>query len=190
MLYKVTKRLLDLIFFMIALPFLIILYSIIFILIKLDSPGPVILKQKRIGKDMQIFTMYKFRTMYIDADINGLPPTDEYDKRVTTVGKFLRKSSLDETPQFINLFLGQMSLVGPRPEIQALLPYYQPAELKRFDVIPGLTGLWQISGRKNKQSISQKASIDIEYINQASFWFDLKILIKTPLVVLKARGAY
>ena len=107
MLYKVTKRLLDLIFFMIALPFLIILYSIIFILIKLDSPGPVILKQKRIGKDMQIFTMYKFRTMYIDADINGLPPTDGYDKRVTTVGKFLRKSSLDETPQFINLFLGQ-----------------------------------------------------------------------------------
>lgn len=190
MVYRFFKRLIDLILVLIALPFLLVFYVCVFVLIKLDSAGPVILKQERIGKNMQTFMMYKFRTMYIDVDINGMPPNSGDDKRITRIGRFLRKSSIDEMPQLINVLIGNMSLVGPRPEIKALLPCYTEADLKRFTVIPGMTGLWQISGRKNKQTISEKAKIDIEYINQANFWFDLIILIKTPLVVIKARGAY
>ena len=115
---------------------------------------------------------------------------DNKDSRVTKVGKFLRKSSLDELPQFVNVLLGDMSLVGPRPEIEVFLELYSPKELKRFEVVPGLTGLWQISGRKNKQTIREKAMLDIIYINKASILFDLIILIKTPYVVIRAKGAY
>lgn len=190
MLYWLFKRLIDLLFVIVLLPVLLVFYVCLAILIKLDSPGPVILKQERIGKNMRPFMMYKFRSMYTNTDIDGMPPTGAGDPRVTKIGAFLRKSSIDESPQLINVFLGNMSLVGPRPEIKALLPHYESADLKRFQALPGLTGLWQISGRKDKQSISEKAKIDIDYINKASLWLDILILIKTPLAVFKARGAY
>lgn len=188
--YDNTKRIIDLFFVIILLPFLLLTYIIVGILIKCNSRGPIILKQDRIGKNMKIFKMYKFRTMYVDVDINGMPPTNNIDSRVTKIGRFLRKSSIDELPQLINVLLGNMSLVGPRPEIKVLLQYYNQTDLKRFSAVPGITGLWQISGRKDKQSISEKAQIDIEYINKANLLFDLQILIKTVLVVIKAKGAY
>lgn len=190
MLYKYVKRLIDLLFVIILLPFLFVIFLVVAVLIILNSNGPVILKQERVGKGMKLFSMYKFRTMYSSADINGMPPTGSFDPRVTKIGRFLRKSSIDELPQLINVLIGDMSLVGPRPEIKVLIPHYTEGDLRRFEAIPGLTGLWQISGRKDKQSISEKAKIDIEYINKASIWLDLKILIKTPLVVIKAKGAY
>jgi lipopolysaccharide/colanic/teichoic acid biosynthesis glycosyltransferase len=190
MFYKFSKRLMDLFVVVIFLPFFVVSYCIIALLIKLDSKGSVILKQERIGKDMRRFMMYKFRTMYFDSDINGLPPTGFNDLRVTNIGRILRKSSLDELPQLLNVLLGDMSLVGPRPEIQVLLEYYSPEDLIRFKAIPGITGLWQISGRKDMQSISEKAKLDIEYINKANLLLDLIILIKTPYVVIKAKGAY
>lgn len=194
------KRIFDFLVSLIVLALIWPFFLLIAILIKIDSPGPVFYQSKRYGRRGRIFNMFKFRSMIIDADrgIEGLRNKNEVDgpifkikedPRITNVGKFLRKYSLDELPQFINVLLGNMSLVGPRP-----LPIHQVQkedlrQLRRLEIRPGITGLWQIRGRSDV-SFARLLRWDVWYINNWSFGLDLKILLQTFPVVLKGKGAY
>lgn len=173
---------------------------LIAILIKITSPGPILYVQKRAGKNGQVFNFYKFRTMHQDADkmLDGLREHNEADgaifkirndPRITKVGKFLRKFSLDELPQLFNVLKGEMSLVGPRPPIPDEIKNYDGWHLKRLDVIPGITGLWQISGRSNL-SFDEMVKLDLFYIENWSLTFDIKILLRTIGAVVSGAGAY
>jgi exopolysaccharide biosynthesis polyprenyl glycosylphosphotransferase len=194
------KRLFDLCiswFLLIALlPFLLILA----VAVKIDSPGPVLYLSKRYGRRGQLFPMYKFRTMVKNADelLKELKARNEVDgpifkmkrdPRLTRVGSFLRKYSLDELPQILNVINGEMSLVGPRPLPIEQIEREDFRQLKRLDIRPGMTGLWQIRGRSDL-SFQRLVKWDIWYINNWSFWLDLHILLQTLPVVLKGRGAY
>lgn len=195
-----AKRVLDLTCTIAALPVLIPLFIIVGIIIKLDSPGPALFIQHRVGMRKHIFPMYKFRSMYIDAedrlkDIEHLNEADgpifkiKNDPRVTRVGKFIRKTSIDELPQLINVLRGEMSLVGPRPMSQRDVGLFtRGIQRKRFSVQPGLTCIWQISGRSDLP-FEKWLELDLEYIDTWSLALDLKILIKTIPAVLKSRGA-
>ena len=169
-------------------------------IIKLDSPGPVFFAQKRVGRNGRIFRMYKFRSMYIDAEerkkelmaqneMNGLMFKMEDDPRITKVGKFLRKTSLDEFPQFINILKGDMSLVGTRPPTLDEFEQYKTYHKKRLSFRPGLTGMWQVSGRSDITDFEEIVRLDVEYINNWSVSLDIKILIKTVLAVFAESGA-
>jgi lipopolysaccharide/colanic/teichoic acid biosynthesis glycosyltransferase len=179
---------------------------LIAIAIRIDSGGPALFRQQRVGRDRRIFTMFKFRTMYRDADVT---PHREYvrtlidgednphggelyklsvDNRITRVGGVLRRWSIDELPQLINVLFGQMALVGPRPVIPYEVEMYPDAYLRRFRVKPGLTGLWQVSGR-NERTYDEMVRFDIEYAESASLMLDLRILAKTMPVVLRRQGA-
>ena len=169
-------------------------------IIKLDSPGPVFFAQKRVGRNGRIFKMYKFRSMYIDAEerkkelmaqneMNGLMFKMEDDPRITKVGKFLRKTSLDEFPQFINILKGDMSLVGTRPPTLDEFEQYKTYHKKRLSFRPGLTGMWQVSGRSDITDFEEIVRLDVEYINNWSVSLDIKILIKTVLAVFTESGA-
>ena len=198
---SVAKALLD----RIAATFLLVLLSPLFLLIwvaiKLESPGPALFRQRRSGRHGDPFTMYKFRTMHSDAEMRKaeLEALNEMsgpvfkikkDPRVTRVGSFLRFTSLDELPQLINVFVGHMSLVGPRP-----LPTYETlamtanAQRRRLSVTPGMTCLWQISGRSEVKDFSDWVRLDLEYIDQWSLWLDFQILLRTIPAVLFGRGA-
>ena len=168
--------------------------------VKLDSPGPVFFKQTRVGKLGATFGCYKFRSMYIDAEQRKqtLMPKNEADgpvfkmkndPRITRVGRFIRKMSIDELPQLINVLRGEMSLVGPRPPVPKEVAQYTVDQLHRLDVIPGITGLQQISGRSNL-NFKRWVELDLQYISEQSFWKDIEILIKTIPAVLTSRGAY
>jgi exopolysaccharide biosynthesis polyprenyl glycosylphosphotransferase len=168
--------------------------------VKLDSPGPVFFKQTRVGKWGATFGCYKFRSMYIDAEQRKqtLMPKNEADgpvfkmkndPRITRVGRFIRKMSIDELPQLINVLRGEMSLVGPRPPVPKEVAQYTVDQLHRLDVIPGITGLQQISGRSNL-NFKRWVELDLQYISEQSFWKDIEILIKTIPAVLTSRGAY
>ena len=182
---KYIKRILDFIFALIGIiitsPILLILY----ILVLIFMGFPAIFKQERPGKDEKIFKLYKFRTMTNKKDENGklLPDAD----RLTKFGKFLRKSSLDELPEFFNILFGQMSFIGPRPLLVKYLEFYTEEERHRHDVRPGLTGLAQVSGR-NLLNWEDRFQKDIEYVNNVNFKNDVKILFKTVLVVFKREG--
>nr|WP_211663654.1 sugar transferase [Lihuaxuella thermophila] len=170
--------------------FLLILLSpllgAIALLIKLDSRGPVIFKQPRIGKGGKEFFIYKFRTMYVDAPSQGRSPESEDDPRITRIGRVLRKTSLDELPQLMNILKGEMSLVGPRPEQKMIVEqYYTNYEKQRFLVKPGITGLWQISMDRTKP-IHENLQYDFTYIENVSFRNDLKILLKTVMVMVRS----
>ena len=169
-------------------------------MIKLDSPGPVFYFSKRYGRRGQIFHMYKFRSMTANADqiIKELRHKNEVsgpifkmknDPRVTPFGQFLRKYSLDELPQIINVLKGEMSLVGPRPFPIDQIEKEDLRQLKRLEVRPGITGLWQVRGRSDI-SFSRLVKWDIWYINNWSFWLDISILLQTIPVVVKGKGAY
>ncbi len=180
------------------------LFIIISILVKLTSRGPVLYRQTRLGKGGKPFKVYKFRTMVANAD-NYLrewlskDPTlrqefEEYfklknDPRVTAVGRVLRKASLDELPQLINVLKGDMHLVGPRPIVREEVRYYEPYEDVLFSVKPGVTGLWQVSGRSNLP-YSERVKIDISYIRRRNFLLDIFILIKTFKIIFTGHGAY
>ncbi|MBI5754912.1 sugar transferase, partial [Candidatus Peregrinibacteria bacterium] len=164
-------------------------FLVIAIAIRLDSRGPAIFKHARIGKDGQPFQMYKFRTMYQNVKEADFSPRDIEDKRVTSVGRFLRKSSLDEVPQLWNVLKGEMSLVGPRPEMPFLVEKYTNWQKKRLDVKPGITGLWQILGRKDLP-LTENIEYDFYYIKNRSTLLDLVILFKTAVAVVTGRGAY
>jgi exopolysaccharide biosynthesis polyprenyl glycosylphosphotransferase len=195
-----AKRMLDLIGTLFALPFLIPLFLIVAVCIKLDSPGPVFFIQPRVGMRKYVFPMFKFRSMFINAEdqLKSIEHLNEAkgpifkiknDPRVTRVGRFIRKTSIDELPQLINILRGEMSLVGPRPmSLRDVDLFERGVQRKRFSVQPGLTCIWQTSGRSNLP-FEKWLELDLEYIDNWSFWLDIKILLKTIPAVLKSRGA-
>ena len=198
--YLRAKRTFDLIVVLIASPFWIPVFVVIAVLIRITSPGePAIFTQLRTGRGGRRFHMYKFRSMVPNAEelkekyahLNELQWPDfkiTNDPRITPVGRILRKTSLDELPQLINVIRGEMSLVGPRPTSFSA-ETYQLWHTERLDVIPGITGLWQILGRAQLE-FDDRLRLDIAYIDRASFWFDLNILFRTVLAVFQQRGAH
>ncbi|MDR3575097.1 MAG: sugar transferase [Anaerolineaceae bacterium] len=220
-LYYLSKRVLDIVISLIALILLFPIMVLIAILIRIDSAGPVIYIQKRVGSErlkrndhfcwnQKEFSFYKFRTMvnkanssihqdfikalinHDDQEIQALQNSDTQvkklvnDPRVTRLGHFLRQSSLDELPQFWNVFRGDMSLIGPRPAIPYEVEMYKPWYFRRFEAKPGLTGLWQIVAR-NSADFDDMIRLDIEYVDNQSFWLDLKIMWMTPWVIIRHR---
>jgi exopolysaccharide biosynthesis polyprenyl glycosylphosphotransferase len=196
-----VKRSFDVIVVLTTAPLILPIIGVISLLIRLDSRGPAFFTQERVGENGRIFKMLKFRTMvdgaeklnhFIDSvDNNGKIIQDKTrpDPRVTRIGRFLRKSSLDELPQLFNVLRGQMSLVGPRPEMPYLVEQYQPWQRRRFAVPQGMTGWWQINGRSDKP-MNQNTEDDLYYVQNYSLWLDLVIIFKTIWVVLKRKGAY
>jgi len=197
---RMTKRAFDLIVgsvvFVLTSP---ILFAVS-IAIKLDSPGPVLYKSQRVGENGQVFWMFKFRSMIENADqlldevmqkdVDGnLVYKTPNDPRITRVGKFIRRTSIDELPQLINVFKGEMSLIGPRPEIPALVKNYEPWQRKRFAIPQGITGWWQINGRSDKP-MHLHTEDDLYYLQNYSLLLDFIILLKTAWVVLRGKGAY
>jgi undecaprenyl phosphate N,N'-diacetylbacillosamine 1-phosphate transferase len=165
---------------------LIPLSLVVSVLIKLDSQGPVLFNQPRIGKNGREFRIYKFRTMYENVPKEGLSPVDSLDQRITKVGRLLRKTSLDELPQLINILKGEMSFVGPRPEQKSIVEqHYTSHEYARFLVKPGITGIWQISMDRTKP-IHENLHHDFKYIHEISLVNDLKIIFKTIVVIFKS----
>ncbi len=198
--WLIIKRIFDITASFIILVFLLPVFAVLAVAIKIDSRGPAIFKQIRVGKNGRRFVFYKFRTMVKDAEQQkeGLMKRNEAtgpifkikdDPRITRIGKWLRKTSLDELPQFYNVLKGEMSLVGPRPPLQDEVNEYSAMELKRLLVLPGITGMWQINGRSDS-SFEGMMGQDLLYIRNWSFWLDLKILVRTVPAVLSKRGAY
>lgn len=196
--YETLKRCIDIVGSCLLLAIFSIPALIIAVLIKIDDDGPVLFKQQRVGRYGRLFTIYKFRTMIADAEkmqrelekyneAGGAYFKMKDDPRVTRVGAWLRKLSLDEIPQFINVLLGDMSLVGPRP-----LPItgYENEDwyIRKVSVPPGMTGLWQVSGRSDLSG-EQAAELDLEYVRQRSTWFDLRLLLITLPAVIRRKGA-
>lgn len=193
------KRLEDIFGSLVALVVFSPLILLIAIGIKLTSPGPVIYKQKRVGRGGKVFTFYKFRTMVVGADQQkkDLLPFNEMDgpvfkirndPRVTRFGRFLRRSSLDEIPQLWNVLKGDMTLVGPRPPTLDEVPKYDRWHRRRLEVTGGITGIWQVSGR-NEIPFQEWMRMDARYVRKASLWTDMKILVKTVWAVITGRGA-
>jgi lipopolysaccharide/colanic/teichoic acid biosynthesis glycosyltransferase len=197
--YRIAKRVLDIILTLLFLPLLLVVMGLVAIAVYLDNPGPVLFNQLRTGKGGKRFKMYKFRTMVTNAEelkeklahLNELTPPDfkiTDDPRVTRVGRILRKTSLDELPQVFNVLKGEMSLVGPRPTSFAGNTY-SFWQTERLEILPGITGLWQVSGRSDVD-FDDRARLDIQYIEQQSIWLDLNILFRTVATVISQRGAY
>ena len=184
-LYDFGKRALDIMGALIGLLLLALIAPAIAILIKKTSAGPVFFRQQRAGKAGRPFTMYKFRTMYQGAPQYGYSPVEGEDPRITPVGRFLRRTSLDEVPQVLNVLLGDMSLVGPRPEMPFIVEQYTPSQRQRLAVRPGLTGLWQISGDR-AFPINDSPEYDEYYVRHRSLFMDVAIMLHT--VLLAARG--
>lgn len=197
-LYEAAKRGLDIIACLLLLPIALPIIALCAGLVWLESPGPVIFRQARTGKGGRRFRMFKIRTMVANAEqlkekyrhLNELTWPDfkiTNDPRVTRMGRFLRKTSLDELPQILNVLLGDMSLVGPRPTSFAA-ETYQPWHYERLAVVPGITGLWQIQGRADID-FDDRVRMDIEYVRTRSFWLDIKILWATVFAVVLQKGA-
>jgi len=190
---RMVKRGLDLVVALLMLPFLLPLMALIAVLIFIFDPGPVLFNQPRAGENGKPFTMHKFRTMVINAD--KLRQNSDgnhkvaHDPRVTPIGRILRKASLDELPQIFNILKGEMSFVGPRPELLDLVEQYEPWQRARFAVSPGITGWWQVNGRSDRP-MHLNTEDDIYYLNHYSLWLDLQIIIRTVWVVLIGKGAY
>lgn len=196
-----AKRMQDmglaLVLTVLAMPFLLL----VALAIRVDSPGPVLFRQKRIGQGGREFTIFKFRTMAIDAearlealrasghDVNSVLFKNRLDPRVTTVGRWLRRFSVDEVPQVLNVLLGEMSLVGPRPGLASEVDHYEPDAMRRLRVRPGMTGLWQVSGRSTL-SWEQTVRLDLWYVDNWSPMLDLQILVRTARAVVGGRGAF
>lgn len=180
------KRILDIIFAFILLVISIPLIAISYIFIRLDSKGPAIFKQTRIGRNCDKITIYKLRTMKLEThDKNGRKLRDR--ERVTRVGKIIRKLSLDELPQLFNILKGDMSFIGPRPLLVRYLPYYSEKEIQRHNVLPGITGLAQVKGRSYLQW-EERFNFDLYYVENLSFKLDFRILILTIIKVFKTEG--
>lgn len=200
------KRVFDIVFSLFAIIMLTPIYIIIALLIRIKSPGaPVIFAHKRIGKDGKFFRVYKFRTMVANAEqiledwLENHPEIKaEYEKDfklkddpriIPGIGNFMRNTSIDELPQFFNSLLGDMSVVGPRPIVEKEVSKYGKYAIKLYSVKPGVTGLWQVSGR-NDIDYNERVAIDMEYIDNQTFWGDIKIIIQTVLVMVFKKGAY
>lgn len=199
--YLIAKRTMDIIGAMIGLISLSWLFLIVAVLIKLEDPkGPVFFKQIRVGKDGKQFYMYKFRSMVTDAEtklqellkyneVSGAMFKMKNDPRVTKVGKFIRKTSIDELPQLWNVLKGEMSLVGPRPPLPREVAQYTEYDKQRLLVTPGCTGLWQVSAR-NSVGFKEMVELDLHYIRHQSILFDLKIIVKTIFVLFGSKHAF
>jgi Undecaprenyl-phosphate galactose phosphotransferase WbaP len=198
------KRLIDLTLIFICLPILLPLFALIAFAIKLDSPGPVFYTQKRIGHNGQEIRMWKFRSMVLEAEavLKNYLDRDpvmraewgqnfklKRDPRITRVGNILRRTSLDELPQLWNVIRREMSLIGPRPIVSEEIPLYQDDFEIYKQVLPGMTGMWQISGR-NDLSYTERVGLDVYYVQNWSIWLDLHILLHTMITALQAKGAY
>lgn len=199
------KRLFDLAFSLGIIVLGFPLFIIITFLVRITSPGPAIYAQERIGRGGKKFQCYKFRSMYADADqrLEKLLASDPHlkaewmathklkiDPRITPIGYFLRKTSFDELPQFWNVFLGDLSVVGPRPVIQTEIEMHlKEKAAKILSIRPGLTGIWQTSGRNNT-TYAERVSFDEEYVDRQSFWLDISLIIKTIPVMIFSKGAY
>lgn len=206
---RALKRFLDFLFASFVLVFGFPFYTLIALLIKLTSEGPVLFVQERVGENGKVFKMYKFRTMmnrncdkehrefaenFIKGKMNGGDGNCRVfkltkDPRVTSMGRFLRRTSLDELPQFINVFKGEMSLVGPRPPLPYELDHYKEWHKKRLAIKPGLTGLWQVSGRSTVP-FDEMVMLDLYYIDNWSLLLDTKIVLRTLPVMLVGSGGY
>ena len=179
------KRLVDIIIACIALTLLLPIFLFVIYKVKRNLGSPVFFYQERPGKDAKIFRMIKFRSMKnsVDKDGNLLPD----EKRITPFGEKLRSTSLDEMPQLLNVLKGDMSIVGPRPQMKDFLEHYNPEQMRRHEVRPGMTGLAQVSGR-NHLSWEEKFELDVEYVDKQSIWLDFKIMLKTVKVMVKKEG--
>lgn len=196
--YVIAKRAFDLSVCLILLPAIVLVLVASAIAIRIDSPGPIVFRQQRTGRHGRRFGMYKFRTMVRNAEelkaelqhLSIVPAPDFKvidDPRITRVGHFLRKTSLDELPQLLNVIRGEMSLVGPRPT--SFAPHtYDLWHTERLEVLPGVTGLWQVIGR-NAATFDERLRLDIAYIDRMSFRLDLWILVRTALAVVRRSGA-
>ncbi|MEK7781502.1 MAG: sugar transferase [Verrucomicrobiota bacterium] len=195
------KRLLDVTIILLTAPITILVGTAVALIVKLGSPGPIIFRQERVGYKGQRFVCFKFRTMHAGVETashqghtahlikNSSAPMTKLDavkdSRVIPFGSILRATGLDELPQLINVLRGEMSLVGPRPCVGYEYEMYEPWQKRRFDAVPGLTGLWQVSG-KNRTTFNQMIHLDIEYSEQSNFWLDLRIIFKTvPALVVQ-----
>lgn len=200
--YLILKRMVDILGSIVGLLISLPVILIIVVLIKFEDGGPIIFKQTRIGKNGKKFFIYKFRSMRVDAEeikakllskneISGAMFKMKDDPRVTKIGKFIRKTSLDEIPQFINVLKGDMSLVGPRPPLAEEVEVYTDYELQRLLVTPGLSGLWQVSGRSNV-SFMEMVSLDLKYIQTRTIRLDFLIIFKTIVNMFKTKknGAF
>ena len=191
---RLIKRLFDVVVTTLLLIPTLPLMGIISLVIAIFSGRPILFKQQRVGENGRLFTVYKFRTMILNqvaqTDAQGnIIPKQRDDPRITPIGRFLRRLSLDELPQFFNILGGSMSLVGPRPELPELVERYQPWQRRRFAIPQGLTGWWQIHGRSDKPMYLHTED-DLYYVQNYSFWLDVQILIKTFWIVLRGKGAY
>ena len=202
--YRVAKRAFDIAFSGAVIALAAVPSALLCLAIRLESPGCPIYSQVRMGRidrdgTMHPFRMYKFRSMYADADerlaelldqneVEGAMFKMHDDPRVTRIGRFIRKHSIDEFPQFVNVFLGQMSVVGPRPPLPREIPDYAPRDLRRLTVKPGLTGPWQVSGRSDL-SFSEMVDLDLEYVERRGILYDLKLIARTVKVVFTGEGA-
>jgi lipopolysaccharide/colanic/teichoic acid biosynthesis glycosyltransferase len=202
---RALKRLFDIAASLTALVVLSPLLAAIALLVKLDSPGPVIFQQERLGRDLKPFQMYKFRSMREDAgddfhreavkrtaqshrrEIGTFKSLD--DPRVTRIGRFIRAWNLDELPNLVNILRGDMSVVGPRPALDYELPYYKDWYFARFAVKPGLTGLWQVK-RSDAEDFDEMIRMDVDYVSRVSIWLDLKLIALTIPSIIRERGAF
>jgi lipopolysaccharide/colanic/teichoic acid biosynthesis glycosyltransferase len=198
--YEAFKRTMDITIALLILLLLLPVIPVIVLLIKLDSPGPILFRQRRVGRDGKEFDFFKFRSMHLGAEnvIGVLRPLSSVDgpvfklredPRVTGVGRFLRRSSLDELPQLLNVLKGEMSIVGPRPNLPSEVSHYLPWQRRRLDVTPGITCFWQIAGRSHI-GFQEWMRLDLEYIRKRSIATDIKIMLKTIPAVIARKGAY
>jgi len=181
--YEVLKRFLDLVFALFLLFLFAPIMLIVAIAIKLDSEGPALFVQTRSGKNGKEFQMYKFRSMSVCNDVHNFSE----ENQLTSIGKFLRATSLDELPQLFNIVKGEMSFIGPRPWITDYEQYFNQNQKRRLEVLPGITGLAQASGRNNL-SVKEKIDLDIYYVDHISFLMDLKVVLGTVRTVLQRQG--
>lgn len=199
---QMLKRAMDIIISIVAIIIASPIMLITAIAVKLDSPGPAIFAQKRVGQNGRTFKLYKFRSMYTDAEERkkdllaqneiqgGVMFKMKNDPRVTKVGKFIRKTSIDELPQLFNVLKGSMSLVGTRPPTLDEVAKYKKGQWRRISIKPGITGMWQVSGRSNIDDFDKIVELDLKYIDNWTIWLDIKILFKTVGVIFKNDGAY
>lgn len=180
-----SKRIFDFLASFGLLLILIVPLLAVALALRVSIGSPVLFRQKRVGLEGQLFHIVKFRTMRDAVDSDGKSLPDE--ERMTTIGRLLRASSVDELPELWNILSGEMSFVGPRPLLPEYLPHYLPDQMRRHDVRPGLTGLAQVNGRNN-QSWDDRFKLDVEYVDKQSFWFDVNIMLKTVQKVLSRDG--
>jgi len=199
------KRAMDIVLSLVALVALLPLLAVIAVAVKIDSSGPVLFKQERLGRGRKPFTMYKFRSM--DVDSGDAPHREAVkrtaekkrreigvfksleDPRVTGVGRFIRTWNLDELPNLLNILRGEMSIVGPRPALDYELPYYKDWFFQRFSVRPGLTGLWQVK-RADAEDFDEMIRMDVDYTERMSVWLDLKLIAQTIPSIIREKGTF